>query len=137
MKKLLIVDDIKMLRSSVRQIINNMAGLQIEGEAANAFEALDQLSKKEFHLILLDINLPGKSGIQLLEEITTGYPQIPVIMMSTYDEVQFVKKSLQIGARGFIRKTNLVNELGEAVETVLSGNVFICEYFRDKMEKNI
>jgi len=137
MKKLLIVDDIKMIRNSLRQLLTNMEGLQLEGEAANSFEATDQLSKKIFDLILLDINLPGKSGIQLLEEITAGFPQIPVIMMSTYDEVQFVKRSLQLGARGFIRKTALVAELGPAVDTVLAGNIFISDYFKEKLENNI
>lgn len=97
------------------------------GEAANATEALRQMEERAWDIVLLDISLPGRSGLDLLPEIRATYPQTRVIIISSFDDQQFVVRSFRDGALAFLTKERAARELLNAIRVVNSGRRYITE----------
>ncbi len=133
---ILVADSQEMVRNSIKQIINESDDFLAGGEARNAYELMEQVKKEKFDIVLLDINLPDKSGIDVLSDLNDINPSLPVIITSMYDEIQFVRKALDNGARGFLRKTNVASELLPALRLSLSGEIFVSPFFKNKLEQN-
>ncbi len=123
---ILLVDDHGMLRAGLCRIL--MDDLQATvGEAANATEAMQQMEARAWDIVLLDISLPGRSGLDLLPEIRATYPQTKVIIISSFDDQQFVVRSFRDGALAFLTKERAARELLNAIRVVNSGRRYITE----------
>jgi two-component system, NarL family, invasion response regulator UvrY len=131
MKKILIVDDHTMFRQAVEAILMDRmpAGSIKCDDAYNAETARKKLSANKYHLILLDISMPGISGMELLPELRANYPKIPVLVLSMYPDQQFALQALRLGASGYMTKQKAADELLAAVQGILAGERYVSVSF--------
>ncbi len=116
MKRVYIVDDSIKLRKRLYQLLSEVANVQVIGQAGSANEALNDIRVLKPDTVLLDIRLPGKSGIQLLGEIKEFWPQITVIVMTNYDYPQYYRQSIRAGADHFFNKTREFESIIEVLK---------------------
>jgi DNA-binding NarL/FixJ family response regulator len=126
-KRILLVDDHPILREGLLQSINRESDLMVCGEAENAHQALGAISRLKPDLVLVDIGLPGKSGFELIKDVRTVHPEVPVLVFSMHDESLYAERVLRAGARGYIMKQERPGQLIEAIRTVLSGKAYVSE----------
>jgi two-component system, NarL family, invasion response regulator UvrY len=125
MANVLIADDHPMVRAGLRQFLEIDQSIQRVGEAASGKETLEQLSEGGWQLVMLDINMPDKSGIDILRRIQTAYPEVRVLVVSGYPERQYAANVLKAGAMGFVSKESSPAEILNAVKTVLDGRRYV------------
>jgi DNA-binding NarL/FixJ family response regulator len=123
--KVLIADDHEVVRQGVRQILTEGFEKVTFGEAVNATELLERVSKKKWDLVLLDISMPGRSGLEALAELKKERPKLPVLVLSMFSEQEYAVRALKVGAAGYLTKQSLGRELVEAVKKVLGGGRYI------------
>ncbi|MEJ2656181.1 MAG: response regulator transcription factor [Desulfobacterales bacterium] len=116
MKKVYIVDDSVRLRKRLYELLSDLDNVQVIGQAGNADEALDEICVLKPDAVILDIRLPGKSGIQLLGEIKKLAPEITVIIMTNYDYPQYRQQSILAGADHFFNKTREFENIIEVLK---------------------
>jgi DNA-binding NarL/FixJ family response regulator len=125
--RVLIVDDHPMMRAGLVHVINHQPDLVVCGEAENAAEALDAVDAGRPDLVLADITLPGKSGLELIKDIKAIRPELPILVISMHDESLYAERVLRAGARGYITKHEGGEKLMQAVRHVLSGQIYVSE----------
>lgn len=124
--KIFIVDDHYMIVEGIRSLLQNETGLEWLGHAMNAASCMAFLQQKQLpDVILMDINLPDKSGIELCKEVKEKYPAVFIIGLSTFNQQSFIQKMMENGASGYILKNATLEELVEAIETVVKGKTFL------------
>lgn len=126
-RRLLIVDDHPMMRTGLAQLIDNEPGWQVAAEADNARQAMAAVEKQDFDLILLDISLPDKNGLELIKDIRALKPQVPILVVSMHDETLYAERVLRAGARGYIMKQEGGKKFLLAIRQVLAGSIFVSE----------
>jgi DNA-binding NarL/FixJ family response regulator len=124
---ILIVDDHPMTRAGLVHLINHQAEMVVDGEAEDAAQALDLLAGKRPDLILIDITLPGKSGLELIKDVKAMHPDLPMLVLSMHDESLYADRALRAGARGYITKHEGGDKLMGAIRHVLSGRIYVSE----------
>ena len=123
--KVLIVDDHDVVRRGLRQILEEeFDGIEF-GEAATAKTALAQVRKKNWDAVILDINMPGKSGLDAMKELKARRPQMPVLVLSVQPEEQYAVPVLQAGASGYLCKDGASEELVNAFKKIISGGKYV------------
>ena len=131
--RVLIVDDHAMVRRGLRALLSDEFRGAAFGEAADATQAVEQLRKKEWDVVLLDITLPGKSGLDLLKELKAEWPRLPVLVLSGHKEDQFAVRVLKAGAGGYMTKESAPEELAKAVRKVLAGGRYVSPELAEKL----
>lgn len=126
-KRLLIVDDHPIMRQGLAQLINHEPDLEVCGEAEDALVALDLLPKLKPDLLLADITLPGKSGIELIKDVQVLAPGLPVLVISMHDEALYAERVLRAGGRGYLMKQEGGRKLIEAIRQVLAGKIYVSD----------
>jgi DNA-binding NarL/FixJ family response regulator len=127
MYKFLIVDDHSIFRQGVINIITDTFEQAFFGEANNSVEALAKVFDKKWDLVILDINMEGRSGLDVIRDIQIAKPLLPVLVLSMYGEGQIALRALKAGARGYLNKSRAVNDLVHAITKILEGNQYITE----------
>jgi len=127
MSRVLIIDDHAMVREGVAEIIEHAEDLCVCGSAATANEGLDVLEKLKPDLVLVDITLPGKNGIEFIKDARALHPDLRVLVMSMHDESLYADRVLRAGGRGYIRKQEGGDKLIDAMRRVLRGEIAISE----------
>jgi len=125
--RVLIIDDHVMVREGVAEIIEHADDLCVCGTASTANEGLEALSKLKPDLVLVDITLPGKDGIEFIKDARAMDPELRVLVMSMHDESLYVDRVLRAGGRGYIRKQEGGDKLIEAMRRVLRGEIAVSE----------
>jgi DNA-binding NarL/FixJ family response regulator len=125
--RVLIVDDHPMTRAGLAHMINHQTDMIVSGEAENAGQALAALEVDVPDLVLLDITLPGKSGLEVIKDIRAIRPGLPVLVVSMHDESLYADRVLRAGARGYITKHEGGEKLMRAIRHVLSGKIYVSE----------
>ncbi len=125
--RVLIIDDHVMVREGVAEIIEHADDLCVCGTASTANEGLEALSKLKPDLVLVDITLPGKDGIEFIKDARAMHPELRVLVMSMHDESLYVDRVLRAGGRGYIRKQEGGDRLIEAMRRVLRGEIAVSE----------
>ncbi len=120
-----IVDDHTLIRSAIRRMIDATQKMTVTAEASSAEEALRVLRKEKWSVLLLDISLPGKSGINLLESVVAMRPDAAIIVLSQYEPAQYAVRSIRTGAKAYLNKNVPAEVLLEAIETVAQGLQYI------------
>lgn len=133
MTKILVVDDHFVVRKGLVSILAEMPGQVEVQEAESGEEALEKVGKGEFDLVLLDIALPGKRGLEVLKELKTMKPELPVLMLSMHPEEQYAVQSLRAGASGYLNKGSASDELIQAIQKVLAGGKYIGALLAEKL----
>jgi two-component system, NarL family, invasion response regulator UvrY len=131
--KVLIIDDHAVVRQGLKTILADISGVNVAGEASNSADALRLLREQEWGLVLLDISLPGKSGLELLKVIKGEHPGTPVLVLSMYPEDQYALRVLKSGADGYLTKESAPDQLVHAVRKVASGGKYISQAVAEKM----
>jgi two-component system response regulator DevR len=122
---LLIVDDHEMVREGLKAMLVAEPDFEIVGDAANAEKALEQIDRLHPDIVLLDVRLPGTSGIELCQIVTEKYPEIAVIILTTFTDEKLVAQCIQAGARGFIVKDIERFDLKRSIRAVARGEAAI------------
>jgi DNA-binding NarL/FixJ family response regulator len=133
MIRLLIVDDHAILRRGLRALLSDEFHGAAFGEASNARQALEQLRKGKWDVALLDITMPGKSGLELLKEFKAARPKLPVLILSAHAEDQFAVRVLKAGAGGYLTKESAPEELAKAIRKVLAGGQYVSPALAEKL----
>ncbi|WP_293778985.1 response regulator transcription factor [uncultured Oxalicibacterium sp.] len=125
MIKILVVDDHAVVRAGVQHFISQVPDMKIEGEAGTAQEAIRMIRSQEYDIVLLDINMPDKSGVEVLKQIKREKPNLPVLILSMHPESRYAVQILRSGASGYVQKEALADELVNAIQTILRGHKYI------------
>jgi DNA-binding NarL/FixJ family response regulator len=125
--RVLIVDDHPMTRAGLVHVINHQPDLTVCGEAESAARALDILDSSRPDLLLIDITLPGKSGLELIKDVKAMRPELLMLVISMHDESLYADRVLRAGARGYITKHEGGEKLMEAIRHVLRGKIYVSE----------
>jgi len=126
-KRILIVDDHPVVREGLVQQINREADLEVCAETGTASQALEAVERLKPDLVLADINLPGRSGLELIRDVHTICPRLPVLVLSMHDEAVFAERVLRAGGRGYVSKQAGADQLATAIRRVLSGQIYVSE----------
>lgn len=125
MIRVLIVDDHPVVRSGLKRILGDEIDIEVAGEAQNAQEALDLANKTACDVLVLDIELPGRSGLDVLKDLKKSQPKLPVLVLSIYPKEQFAVRVLRAGAVGYLTKESAPEELVKAIRAVYKGGKYI------------
>src|ERR1700680_2702993 len=125
MIKILVVDDQAVVRAGVHHFISDIPNMEIGGEASSAEEAIRMVRNQEWDIVLLDIAMPDKSGVEVLKQIKREKPELPVLILSMHPESRYAVQMLRGGASGYVQKEALATELFKAIQTVLRGHKYI------------
>src|SRR6266581_4600027 len=131
--KILIVDDHAVVRRGLRQILADEFRRADFGEARNAQEALARVWKDKWDVVVLDITMPGRSGLEVLREIKHARPKLPVLVLSMHPEDQFAVRMLKAGAAGYLTKESAGDELVGAIKKVVGGGRYISPSLAERM----
>ncbi len=127
MSSILLVDDHAVVRNGLKQMLMEHLGSVIFGEANDAIDAMRQVRHQDWGLVALDIRLPGRSGVDVLKQIKSEKPHLPVLILSSYPESQYAVRLIQAGAAGYISKDAEESEIIKAVKTAAAGGRYINE----------
>ena len=137
MTKILIADDHAMFADGISSILNTEENINVIGQCLDGPSVLDYLAKEKVDILLLDVNLPGMSGIDVCKKVTTDYPATKVIAISMFNEESFVTEILNNGAKGYVLKNTGREELLRAINTVLSGKSYFSDDVTDTIMKGL
>jgi two-component system invasion response regulator UvrY len=134
--KILIVDDNKVFREMLKFFISETPDMSVIAEASNGDEALEIAGKNDFDLVILDIDMPGKSGLDVLNELKIKKPQLPVLMLSMFPAEQYELSVLRAGADGYVTKNNMTDDLIEAMQRIMDGEKYFNVTFPEELQGN-
>ena len=123
--KIMLADDHVLVREGMRQLLEFDGSIEVVAEANDGVECLEKIGKYNPDVLLLDINMPNKNGIEVLTEIKKKQMKVKVLILTVHTETEYLLKAVDIGADGYIMKDSEFSELRRAIETVMDGEVFI------------
>ncbi|KXS33704.1 MAG: Two component transcriptional regulator, LuxR family [Candidatus Gallionella acididurans] len=133
MTRILVVDDHALIRKGLKLILDETLDLQVTGEAESGVQAISMAREQRYDLILLDISLPDKHGIDVLKQLKLDHPDIRVIMLSMHPEDHYGVRSLKAGALGYLNKQSAPDQLVDAIRQVLSGQKYISKSMAEQL----
>lgn len=135
--KILVVDDHAVVRQGVKQILNEQFQGAVIGEARNGEEMIDRIRKFTWDIVVLDVGMPGKSGLDALKDLKQVCPKLPVLVLSAYPEDQLARRMLKAGASGYLTKDSAPNELVQALKKILGGGKFVSASMAELLVANL
>jgi len=137
MKRILIADDHEIVRRGLRQILTDeFPGLQV-GDAANARDTVEAVRKRAWDAVLLDINMPGRSGLEVLEELKRLRPTMPVVVLTAFPEEDYAVRAFKLGASGYVSKESASDELLAALRKALAGGRYVTASLAEKLAASV
>jgi two-component system invasion response regulator UvrY len=133
MIRVLIADDHAILRRGLKEILVRELEAVICGEAEDAQQVLAQVQNHEWDLVILDITMPGRSGLDALKDLKALRPKLPVVVLSMHPEDQYGKRILRAGASGYMNKESAPEELIKAIRKVLAGGLYVSPFLAEKL----
>lgn len=137
MKRLLLVDDHPIMRHGLAQLIRAEPGLDVCGEAGSAREGLELAGRLKPDLVVIDLTLPDKNGLELLKDIQAQHPGTLCLVLSMHDETMYGERALRAGARGYIMKEAAADHLINAARKVLSGGIYVSDSMACRMLEQV
>lgn len=137
MINVLIADDHALIREGLKKILNGEPDMTLVGEADNVVELFAQLKRLAVSIVLLDISMPGESGLDALRELHQKYPHIPVLILSIHPEQRFAVRALKAGASGYIMKQSAVEELVQAIRKVVGGGKYVSASLAEQLATDL
>lgn len=133
MIKILLADDHAIMRDGLKEILATVDGFRLIGEAANGNEVLEALHQQQPDLLLMDMSMPGISGISLIEQVKLAYPKLAVLVLTMLNDAQIAARALKAGADGYITKDRPSIELVAALRTVAGGRRYVSPHMMEQM----
>ena len=135
--KIVIADDHAIVREGLKQIVAEEKDMLVCGEAEDASSLMELLTKEKWSIVVLDINMPGKSGLEALKDIRQLYPDLPVLILSMFSEDQYGLRAIKAGASGYLKKVSATTELVVAIRKIVSGRKYINPVLAEKLAENL
>jgi len=133
MIKILVVDDHAIVRDGLKRILVDTPDMVVADEASNGQEVIKKVGNNDYDLILLDISLPGRDGLDVLKQLKCTKPEVPILILSMYPEEQYAFRSLRAGASGYLTKQSSSDELIDAIRKVAQGRKYITPSLAEKL----
>jgi two-component system, NarL family, invasion response regulator UvrY len=133
MIKVFIADDHAIVRRGLKQIISETSDMLIAGEAGSGEELLEKIFRNRYDVVLLDISLPGRSGIEVMKQLSKKKSKMPVLMLSIYPEEQYALRALKAGASGYLTKESAPEELVIAIRKIHHGEKYVSASLLDQL----
>jgi two-component system invasion response regulator UvrY len=137
MIRVLIADDHAIVREGLKQILAETPDLVVAGEARDGVEALKKVREHRYEVIVLDITMPGRSGLDVLKDLKVEKPEVPVIVLSVHPEEQYAVRVLRAGAAGYLTKLRAPEELVAAIRQVAGGRKYITTSVGEKLAREL
>ncbi|MCU0342705.1 MAG: response regulator transcription factor [Ignavibacterium sp.] len=135
--KIIIADDHAIVREGLKQIVAEEKDMLVSGEAEDTAALMELLQKEKWSIVVLDINMPGKSGLEALKDIKQFYPDLPVLILSMFSEDQYGLRAIKAGASGYLKKVSAPTELVVAIRKIVSGRKYINSSLAEKLAENL
>jgi DNA-binding NarL/FixJ family response regulator len=123
--RILLVDDHPIVRRGLAQFLQQTPDIRVCGEADDASKTLEAIKQTSPDLVIVDLSLEGVSGLDLIEEINSLHPKLPMLVLSMHDETLYAERALRAGARGYVMKDKPVDEVLTAIRSILTGEVYL------------
>lgn len=137
MIQILIADDHAIIRDGLKQIISFVSNMAVAGEASNGEEVLQKIRMLKVYVLVLDMSMPGKSGIALIQQINAIKPELPILVLSMHQESQYAVQAMRAGASGYITKNTASSQLIEGIRKVAEGGTFVSPEISAKLIKQL
>jgi DNA-binding NarL/FixJ family response regulator len=131
--KVLIADDHAVFRRGLRETLADTFSRVTFGEARTALETLEHVRRQDWDVVILDISMPGKSGLDILDDLKRLRPRLPILLLSMHPEQQFARRALKSGAAGYLTKDSVTEELKEAVKKIVGGGRYVSATLAEKL----
>ncbi|MES2890222.1 MAG: response regulator transcription factor [Pseudomonadota bacterium] len=125
MIRVLVCDDHLIVRQGIKQVLSDSEDIEVAGEAANGPHAVAQVRAGGIDVLLMDIAMPQRDGLDMLKQLKREFPRLPVLMLSTYPDKQYAVRSLKLGAAGYLNKSADSEQMSSAIRKVAAGGLFI------------
>jgi two-component system invasion response regulator UvrY len=133
MIKILIADDHTIVREGLKQIVAETADMMVADEASSGHEVLDKVWNNEYDVVVLDISMPGRDGVDILKQLKSKKPHLPVLVLSMHPEEQYAVRVLKAGAAGYLTKESAPDELITAIRRVSRGRKYVSSFLAEKL----
>ena len=137
MIRILIADDHAIVRAGLKQLVQDTPDIMVAGEAANGWEVLELVREQSWDLVLLDLSMPGRGGMETLKRIKRQAPDLPVLILSIYPEDQYAVRALKDGASGYLTKETDPDELMIAIRKAAGGGTYVSRTLGEKLAVNL
>jgi DNA-binding NarL/FixJ family response regulator len=125
MIRIVIADDHAIVREGLKRIVSSAEGMEVIGEAANGIEALQRVRELEFDVLMLDLSMPGRSGMELIKMVKADKPRLRILVLSMHQEMQYAVRAIKSGASGYLTKESAPAQLEQAIRKIAAGGAFI------------
>lgn len=133
MIRIAVADDHEIVRSGLVMLIDQQKEMQVEVQAASYSELMSLLEKDDYDLLILDLNLGDKNGLESIENVSHAFPQLPILVLSTYPEDPYAVQTFKAGASGYLNKTVISSELIKAIRKITEGKKYISESLAENL----
>ena len=137
MIKILIADDHAIVREGLKQIIRETSDMVVADEASTAQEVLEKVWKNDYDVVLLDISMPGRSGLDILKQLKSQRPELPILILTIHPEEQYAVRVLRAGASGYLTKESAPDELIKAIRKVSMGRKYVSSTLAEKLATEV
>ena len=137
MKRIFLVDDHPMLREGLQRLIEEQPEWQVCGESDTAAEGLDAILRLSPDLVITDISLPEKNGLELIKDLQALAPKTPILVFSMHDEMLYAERAMRAGAKGYVIKGTTTDALAEAISSILAGGVYLSRRVSDHILQHL
>ena len=125
MIRVVVADDHTIVREGLKQILAAADDLEVVGEASDGHEAMERVRALDFDLLLLDMSMPGKSGIEVIKQVHAEKPKVKILVLSMHEEQQYAVRAIRAGASGYLTKESAARQLVDAIRKIAAGGAFI------------
>ncbi len=137
MIKVLVADDHALIRKGLKQLLDDTEDMRVIGEAENGMQAIRMVEEAAYDVVLLDISMPDKHGVEVLKQLKASKPQLPVLMLSMHPEEQYALRSMKAGAAGYLNKQSAPLQLVTAIRQVASGKKYISTELAEQLANGL
>lgn len=125
MIRLVIADDHAIVREGLKRLVGGAAGVELVGEAADGTEVMREVREKEFDVLVLDLSMPGRSGMELIKLVKAEKPKLRILVLSMHQELQYAVRAIKSGASGYLTKESAPAELEQAIRKIAAGGAYV------------
>ncbi|HKA41703.1 MAG TPA: response regulator transcription factor [Burkholderiales bacterium] len=125
MIRVLLADDHTIVRTGLKEILADTGDLSVEGEAGNGQEVLASIRQHEYDIVVLDMSMPGRSGIELIKQVKAEKPKLRILVLSMHAEAQYAVRALKAGASGYLTKDGAADQLVAAIRRIAAGGAYV------------
>lgn len=137
MINVLIADDHALIRRGLKQLLDDTEDMRVTGEAETGMEAINMIQVHAFHVVLLDISMPDRHGIDVLKQIKDTHPDLPVLILSMHPEDQYAMRAMKAGAAGYLNKQSAPTQLVNAIRQVANGKKYISNELAQQLAEGL